>query len=86
MRIWPEPARRVGDTAYKQKPTQVILHKLTLQQLIRFLHTLTGPDTGLHVASLRLTTPRGHDTTNIWNAETTITYLIYAPIEPSVSL
>lgn len=79
VRIWPEQARRVADTVYKEKPTHVLLRGVTLRQLIAFLHTLTDGDSGLRVKHIRLVTPRGDDAGSRWTAEATVTYLIYAP-------
>jgi len=78
-RISPEASQRVGETAYKAKPTQVFLKDVTLQQLVVFVHTLMGANEGLNVKSIRLSAPRVEDTNNRWRAEVTVTYLIYAP-------
>lgn len=79
IRITPEPAQRLGDTVYKEKPTQVALKKITLKQLTWFVHALiSGPD-ALHARSIRLTAPRREDTGNLWSAEVELTYLIYDP-------
>ena len=83
VRIWPEQARRVGDTNYKEKPTQILLRQVTLRHIIRFLHALTGDESGLWVKTIRLVAPRdGHDH-NHWTAEATISYLIYTPKDQS---
>lgn len=41
VRIWPETARRVGQTSYKEKPTQLLLRSMTLRQLVTFLQALS---------------------------------------------
>ena len=79
IRIWPENARRIGETPYKTKPTQVLIRGATLEQLTRFLHAIENHDYQLQVVSVRLTAPRDQDATNLWTAETTISYLIYDP-------
>jgi hypothetical protein len=44
-RIEPEPARRVGESPYKEKPTHVRLRKVTLRELFTFLHALSSDGT-----------------------------------------
>ena len=77
VRVSPEPARRVADTPYKQKHTQVHLQRVTLQQLITFLHSLTATDLGLRVSTLRLTASPHPDTGRVWTVQTTLTDTIY---------
>ena len=79
IRIWPEPAQRIGDTPYQQKPTQILLRQVTLKHIIKFLHTLTSGDLGLYADAIRLTSPRSEETGKTWTAEVTLTYHIYAP-------
>ena len=78
-RITPAPPRRLGDTVYKEKPTQVLLKNVTLEQLVGMLYSLAGGEKGLHPKSLRLTAPRADDCGETWNAELVLTYLIYDP-------
>jgi len=78
-RIMPEPPRRMGDTAYKEKPTHVLLKNVTLRQLTRLIHTATTGGQGLAACSIRITAPRPEDTGPLWTAEVTLTYLIYDP-------
>ncbi len=79
MRIWPQPDRRVGKSTYVQKATQVLLHSVTLKQIVTFLHAATGADQGLRVGDVRLTAPQGSDSGSAWNAEITVAYLVDAP-------
>ena len=79
VRIWPEPAKRVGDMPYKRKPTQVLFHRVTLPDLVGFLQHLSNQDAGPRVTRIRLTAPRGQEMGDQWSAEVTLTYLIYAP-------
>ena len=79
VRITPEPARRVGDTAYKEKPTSVLLKGVTLKQLVGLMHRLSSDRRGLAARSIRIAAPRAEDTGATWNAELTLTYLIYDP-------
>jgi hypothetical protein len=90
-RIDPEPARRVGETPYREEATRVYLHHVTLRQLFTFLHTLAdGPHeaaaapapssgSGLRVKGIRLSAPRGEETGDRWQVEATLTYLVYDP-------
>lgn len=73
-------ARRVGDTPYKQKPTVVLTRGLTLEQLSALLYHLTH-ESPLTVTELTLKTPRGADPGRRWDADFTLTYLIYDPLD-----
>lgn len=75
--------RRVGDSLFKQASTHVNLRRVTLPQLVTFLGRIQELDPALGVSRLRVTAPRGEETGSTWAAETTLTYLIYAP--PSAS-
>ena len=81
--IAPEPPRRLGDSAYQQRPTQVLLRRVDLASLSRFLTAATRDAEGeLMATSLRLTAPhRGDDDDpdERWRAEITFSDLIYAP-------
>jgi len=79
IRISPEPPRRLGDTVYKEKPTQVFLKDITLKQLVGLVHNLLASKNNLEVKALRLAAPRPDDTTDNWTAELVLTYLIYDP-------
>jgi hypothetical protein len=81
VRISHEPPQRFLDTAYKEKPTQVVLRDVTLQQLTTMLYSLTG-EQGLMAKSLRLSAPNAEDPGQQWSAELTLTYLIYDPQRP----
>ena len=81
-RITPEPPQRIGDTVYKEKPTQVLLRKVNLEQLVKFLYNLVGTHAGLQSRSIRLSAPRGESGEgegSWWTAEVVLTYLIYDP-------
>ncbi len=79
VRINPGPLRRLGDSPYKEKPTAVFLKKVTMEQVVVFLHNLTGPAGGLTARTLRLSSPSSADTGNLWSVELELTYLIYDP-------
>ncbi len=80
--ITPQAARRLADTVYKEKPTQVILQDVSLRQWVEFLHRLSSSDLRLHVKSLRVTAPRKDDAADAWTGEVEVTYLIYDPPKP----
>lgn len=82
-RIWPEPVRRVLDTVYQEKPTQIVIKKVSMKQLVGFLCRLTASTPGLCVKSLRLTAPRGGGAADVWIAEAVVSYLIYSPPDTS---
>ena len=82
VRITPVPPRRIDDSAYKEKPTQTILKRVTLEALVRMLHRLAQADQPLHPAAVRLSAPSREDTGPLWNAEILLSYLIYEPVRP----
>lgn len=73
-----KPARRVGDTPYTRKPAVLLTRGLTLDQLGALMHELTY-DSPLTVSELRLSTPSGEPRGKRWDADVTLTYLIYDP-------
>lgn len=76
--ISPEPPRRLGETAYKEAPTQVLLRDVTLRQLVTFLSAVCGEGSGLRPKLLRLSAPRA-EAVDTWSAEVTLCDLIYSP-------
>jgi len=83
VRITPEPPRRLADTVYKEKPTRILLKKVTLKQIVLLVHGLIGADKKLHANFIRITAPRADDTGGLWTAELVVTYLIYEPVKLS---
>jgi hypothetical protein len=79
IRITPEPARRVGDTAYKAKTTLVHLKNTTLKQLVALVHGLVTAQQKLQVDTIRIAAPQPDDTGAWWTVELALTYLIYEP-------
>jgi len=80
IKVWPEHERRLDDSAYLEKPTQILLRNVTLSQTVSCLHSLTTQDTGLIARSIRLTASReSNPETDLWNLESTLSYLIYDP-------
>lgn len=91
IRIWPEPARRVGESVYKEKPTQILLRKVSMQQIAGFLYALTGEGDVLSAKSIRLTPLQGDEGAgagnasnaanpgNTWTADVSVSYFVYDP-------
>jgi hypothetical protein len=79
IRISPDPHRRVDDSAYKEKPTQIFLRAVTIEQLIQLVHGIDSEVGGLSAQAIRLSAPRADDTGALWNAEVTVAYLFYDP-------
>ncbi|MCX5647497.1 MAG: hypothetical protein NTX40_00125 [Planctomycetota bacterium] len=79
IRINPAPQRRIEGTAYKEKPTQVFLKRVSLKALVAMLHALSQSDQPLHPSAIRLTAPNREDTGSQWDAEVVLTYLVYDP-------
>lgn len=71
---------RVGDTPYMRKPAILLTRGLTLSQLAALVHELTY-DSPLTAYDLKLRTPPGASEGNRWDADVTLTYLIYSPPE-----
>ena len=92
LSIDPEPARRLGRSPLLEKPTTLRLSDVTLEGLTRFLHRLETQPEGddgeaegsgrLRSTAIRLSTPRGQEPRGLWNADVTLTYLIYSPQRP----
>jgi hypothetical protein len=76
--VFPQSTRSVGDASYLQKPTTLVFGDVSLPQLATFLYYLTE-GSQLSVRDLRLRSPRGGADNSMWDAEATVTYLIYAP-------
>ena len=79
IRITPDPARQIDRTPYKRKPTRVSFNRVTMPQLVAFLLELSAEEAGPEVTRLRLTEAGTNNNKEVWIAEVTLTYLIYAP-------
>lgn len=77
--MYPQSERRLGDTPYMQKPTQLVCRQVPLPQLAVFLYDLSD-DTGLRIRDLRLRVPRDDQNNHAWDVDATLTYLIYSPV------
>ncbi len=79
VRISPESPRRLGDSPYREKPTQILMRGVTLQQAIGLLHHLCESNETLQVRSLRISAPRDDRQGDLWAVEASVTYLIFSP-------
>jgi hypothetical protein len=84
VRVWPEQARRVGNSPHKETPTQALLRGVSIQQAVTLLHALSSGEEnvdsgGLQVRSLRFIAPREGERSEGWTVETTVSYLVYSP-------
>jgi type II secretory pathway pseudopilin PulG len=77
VQIDPQPARRLRDTAYKEKPTRLTLQELSMRELLDALDTLTE-GASLRVERVRMSPPQRGLAHN-WDAEVTVAYLIFEP-------
>lgn len=69
---------RVGDTPYLRKPAVLITRGLTLAKLTALIHHLTY-DSPYTAEKILLRTPPGDESGGAWDADITLTYLIYSP-------
>lgn len=72
---------RIDDSPYMRKPAVLITRGLTLYQLALLLHHLTY-DSPYTAEQFQLRTPPGEEAGGRWDADITLTYLIYSP-QPS---
>ncbi|MFW5840780.1 MAG: hypothetical protein ACOCZE_09385 [Planctomycetota bacterium] len=78
--VQPRPARRLGQSDYMTKATTISLQGVGLGQLTMFLYHISDR-TNLTVSELQLQGRRDGQSGGPWNAQATVTYLIYAPAE-----
>jgi hypothetical protein len=76
--LYPQVERPIADTFYVRKPTTIALRGVALPQLASFLYDLTA-GSGMTVRDLRLRRPPGASESDRWDAEATVTYLVYQP-------
>jgi hypothetical protein len=76
--VFPEPAVRVGNLPYVEKPTTLTFRKVEARTLATFLFHLTN-SSGLTLRHLHLRTPHGNTGSTLWDVDATITCLVYAP-------
>ncbi len=82
--ISPEPAQRVNDGPYKEKPISIRLgDNVTLVQASSMLSMLATGDRPLVPKSIRMTTSRDDTSSANWAMEAVVTYLVYDPLKPA---
>ena len=79
VHVWPDSPRRLGDSAYTEQSTQILLRQVTLRQLLVFLDALGGPENALQARAMRLQPPRNQESGKAWNVELTVSQLLYQP-------
>ncbi|MFG0250497.1 MAG: hypothetical protein ACF8OB_16550 [Phycisphaeraceae bacterium JB051] len=86
QRIRPSSARRIGQSPYVQKPTQLSLQDVTLKNAVSFLHQLSSTQADMQIKSLRMTAPRlqqgviaNATTSETWNMEVGLASIAYVP-------
>lgn len=82
-RIVPDPPQKVGQTAYKEKPTLVVVEDVQLEQIVKMIHALGSGQESLAAKSIRLGPSRQQGRDDLWAAEIVLTYLIYEPTRTS---
>lgn len=78
----PSPPKRSPDSPYKQYETRLTFQDVGLQRVVAMLHFLVDEDPTLTVSRLRLSAP-ATDRQSGWNVDLTLSYLVYAPHNPS---
>ncbi len=81
VRIEPRSATRFEKTPFLEQPSHLELRDVTMEQLVRFLHTLQTQNR-LETRDLRLHAPRMlsiDSSPEIWSAELVLTNIIYSP-------
>ena len=81
-RITPGSPRPVANAPYKEQATEVLLKRVTLRQLVTFLHGVLGSGAGLRAKSIHLSVPPGgkEELGDRWTAEVVLSYFIYDPL------
>jgi hypothetical protein len=81
VRIEPRSGKRFEKTPFLEQPSHLEFREITLEQLIRFLHTLSTQNR-LETMDLRIHASRSaaaESGPEIWNAELVLTNIIYFP-------
>lgn len=77
---YPQGPQSLPNSPYVRRPTVLELGGVSLLQLGNFLYHVTE-DSQFRADELRLRTPRRSASRNQWDAEITLTYLVYAASE-----
>jgi hypothetical protein len=87
IRVDPQAGRRIEDTEYVEQPTFLEIRQATFEQLAVFLSEVTASAEALRISAIRLTAPRGGTSVAVdtaapetWDAEITLTILVFAPL------
>lgn len=83
VRIQPSTPSYVGDSAYRIRPIRMELQAVTMEQIVRFAHQLVDENRGMTVRDLEFWQVRGDRQSapeESWNAELTLTQLIFSPM------
>ena len=75
--VWPDPARRIPNQDYLEMNTRLQFDGVKLEQFVPFVHYLQELDSSVRTSALRLLS--GQNASDSWDAELTVSYLIYAP-------
>ena len=73
----PQAPVRLPQSDYKQLSTRLYFEGLSLKQLAAFTHDLQTSDPTLHLSALTLA--NRHPDTKVYDIETAVSYLVYAP-------
>lgn len=74
-RIEPQLPKRMADTEFAEYQVRIALRDVKLDQLLRFLHQIADDGAGLQAKTVHLRTPQNTEFQQIWNVETTLTYV-----------
>ncbi len=78
-----QDARRIGKTPYYRLPTRVSLVDVELQELVALLTKMAEGD-HIRIDDCRIAAPHAEVVGRTWNAEFTLSYLIYDPVQDTV--
>ncbi|MDB5325533.1 MAG: hypothetical protein JWM57_1102 [Phycisphaerales bacterium] len=83
MQVAPEQPRTIGETAYREVSTNLILRDMTLRQTVGLLLAMANDSSPLQTRVLRLSSPHGSAEVVsgdvAWTVEATVVYFIYQP-------
>lgn len=79
QRIRPSTERRIGQSPYVEKPTQLSLSNIKLPLAVAFLHHLATRQPDLQIQSLRITEDRRNASSDQWQIEVGLASVIYSP-------
>ena len=77
--IEPRRPMPVENTPFQQMSIFLGFERLTLQQLVTFLHPLISADPNCRPVTIELSPPEGQADANTWRADLELSYLIHLP-------